>query len=565
MIMAQKDNTKQNNPISLNELPIQRIEDISKQIVAKSNNLFDELNKQFIDRMNKDREDAQYSKELVLQMRENKNNRLYKTPEDVNWINAGGYVWENGKVGYFIPFEHRTLGYDFIQPQFGGGQKDGKGLRFVQVHKDSSKMFAYPQSNDIIISSFGEYVLENWGKDLPELCQNYITGKYRKHVELWRKENYPNKMNKQTGLQILIDLKEAERDRWGKATIAEFLTADDNEKLNQCMNEYFNQFDNYIQIESNKEEKDLINFIKSGTVSNRWVNGKAGDFKDFDDNCLYRFCETDKELCHHLHEKQEQKNLPVLARGFVGWLIKHWENTPKDIFQGYYQAKSKQHKESHKNDLDSWKSDFDSRIEREFFDQYRAKEEQWVKQSKAIFDFISEPEVNKIKEYVRYYFEYVDAKITQQIADTEYNRDSNNNTDKPQYPLTLNVERVIKEQILPIWKSEVLENTPDDIFLKAIITADFSTYYVRDRMQKVGYFIYSLKQIMGEAWANDVISKLTNKNATLLNFQKRTIQQLKNVMKGIVIVNTTGNQFKIDTKTQYIDKTTNKPYYKATK
>jgi hypothetical protein len=408
MIMAQKDNTKQNNPISLNELSIQRIEYLTKQVLAKQDNLFDEPNKQIIDSMNKDREDAQYSKEQVLQMRGNDDRRLYKTPEAANCINAGGYVWENGKVGYFIPFQHRPLGNDFMPPQFGGGQKDGKGLRFVQVHKNSEP-FAYPQSNDIVISGFGEYVLENWGKDLLELCNKYTTGKYKKRVEQWRKDNYPAKMDKQTALQLLIDFKNAESNQWDKATISEFFTATDYVKLNQCMNEYFNWFDNCIQIENNKKEKDLINFIKSGTISNSWINGKAGCFNDFENNCLYRFCETDESCNAHLLKEEKQRKPPVLACGFVAWLIKHWGTDIQTIYSEYLQARINQYKNEHKNDADVFKRD----LEREFYDQYKAKEEQWVKQSEAIFEFISDAEVNQIKEYAQYYLEYASLQTPQ--------------------------------------------------------------------------------------------------------------------------------------------------------
>jgi hypothetical protein len=134
-----------------------------------------------------------------------------------------------------------------------------------------------------------------------------------------------------------------------------------------------------------------------------------------------------------------------------------------------------------------------------------------------------------------------------------------------QYSLTPEVKTVVKEQILPIWKKEILENTTDDIFFKAITTADFTYYYKKGQTQKVGYFIYSLKQIMGKVWVDEVVSKLNDTSATLLNFQKRTIPELKNAMKGITIVNTANNTFKIDTKTTFIDKTTGKPYWKAIK
>jgi hypothetical protein len=532
MIMAQENNTEQNNSlIYLNKLTIQRLENIA-QIIPKPNNLFDKLNKQIIDGMNKDREDAQYSKEQVLQMRKTNNNRLYKTPEDVNSINAGGYVWENGKCGYFIPFEHRGLGYDFMSPQFGGGQEDGKGLRFVQQHKDGELFVPY-KSNDIIISGFGEYVLENWGKDLSKLCSEYTTEKYKERVSQWRKDNYPEKADKQTGLQLLNELKEDEQSRWEKASISEFFTANDNEKLNQCMNEYFNWFSNCIQMETNKEEKKLINFIKSGTLSNSWVNGKAGLFRDFDNNCLYRFCETDEECSHRLQREQEQRNSPVLACGFVAWLIKHWGTDTQTIYSGYLQEKIDQYKNEHKNDADVFKRD----LEREFYDQYRAKEEQWVKQSEGIFDFISEPEANRIKEYVKYYFEYVcqsDTKTnpTPQPEAAEEGKANKVKAEQEQLD-KLKLDKKAESQVLGnynFWNN--LENSKErqytnifkDItehkFLEMVSTADFSELNKKGISQRVKCNVFVLSRLLNNReWGETAAEKL---NTTLADCQKRT-------------------------------------------
>jgi len=318
------------------------------------------------------------------------------------------------------------------------------------------------------------------------------------------------------------------------------------------MKDDLKQNNNPISLE---EEKDRINFIKSGTGSNHlWVNGKSGCFKDFDNNCLYRFCETDKNYNAYLLKEGEQKKLPVLACGFVAWLIKHWGTDTQTIYSEYLQARLNQYKAEHKNDIDV----FNRNLEREFYDQYRAKEEQWVKQSEAIFDFISESEVNRIKKYVQYYFAYVDskAKTTQLKAAAD---------EIPRYTLTPDVVDVIKKQILPIWKSDVLKNTLDDVFIEAIATANFSAYYQKKQRQKVGQFIYSLKKIMGDAWASDVISKLNDSSASLSKFQAhQPINTLKLAMQGITVVNSAGNQFKVDTKTQYTDKS-GKPYFKATK
>jgi hypothetical protein len=70
------------------------------------------------------------------------------------------------------------------------------------------------------------------------------------------------------------------------------------------------------------------------------------------------------------------------------------------------QTELNQHEAEQRNDADVFKRD----LEREFYGQYRAKEEQRIKQSEAIFDFISNHEKNLINDYVQNYFEYVKTK-----------------------------------------------------------------------------------------------------------------------------------------------------------
>jgi hypothetical protein len=136
-------------------------------------------------------------------------------------------------------------------------------------------------------------------------------------------------------------------------------------------------------------------------------------------------------------------------------------------------------------------------------------------------------------------------------------------TEIPSYSLTPEVKKVLTECVLPIWKSEVLENTTDDDFLKAITTANFSAYYREGKRQKVGYFIYSLIEIMGERWGNDVVCRLNDTKASLRTFQQHgTINKLKDAMKGFATVYNAGKKYKIDTKTEYKEKS-GRPYHKA--
>ncbi len=202
-----------------------------------------DLNQQIIDQLNKEKNDAQYTIEEVAHMKLNNDGRLYKSPTDI--LSSYGCVWENGSYGYFIPFEHRPLGLDFLQSQFGGGQKDGKGLRFVRQSKDRDKPFMGSQSNAIILSGFGEYVLENWGDNISTLCEKYTVTKFNRTKKLWETDNYPDEMNKIMALKILHDLGEAERDRWSKASIEGYLMPKDFNRLSQCVLYYFEWLDKF--------------------------------------------------------------------------------------------------------------------------------------------------------------------------------------------------------------------------------------------------------------------------------------------------------------------------------
>jgi|GEM_PF-5650392 len=417
--MAKKEDSKQDKPINWTQLSIQELEEITKHAITNQNYTFYGLNQQLLNNMKSSDQDAEYTKEEILQMREKNDKILYKSPAEI--ITSYGCAWENGKVGYFIPFDHEPLGLDFLPPQFGGGRSDGKGLRFVQSHKNNDKTFLLTQKNQIILSGFGEYVLTHWGQNLDELYVKYTNIKYKKLAEKWKNEHFPTKIDTLAKLNLLKELKNLELEKWHNATISSFLTTTDNDKLNQCMNGYFTWFDKCLQVEESKGEQEYIKNIKSGTITcgNGWVNSKSGQFRDFENDYQLRFCETDANGYHYLKNEVEQRKSPVLACGFVAWLIKHWGDDTVSIFNGYLQFRLNQYKSEHKNDADVFKRDLDT----EFYKQYKPKEEERVKQSEALFDFISELEVKRIKEYILCYFEYV-YELSNPLKIVEYTKES---------------------------------------------------------------------------------------------------------------------------------------------
>jgi len=154
----------------------------------------------------------------------------------------------------------------------------------------------------------------------------------------------------------------------------------------------------------------FIENIKSGRiiVGNRWANGKLGWFEDFNKDCQYRFCETDRNGHRDIEKLCEQKTGKVLACGFVGWIIRFWREDIGIVYSGYLQYRLNQYKNEHKFDLGVLERD----LECEFYNQYEKQEMEWVKQSEAIFEYITNEESDLIKSHVDYYFKYVNKSKT---------------------------------------------------------------------------------------------------------------------------------------------------------
>jgi hypothetical protein len=150
-----------------------------------------------------------------------------------------------------------------------------------------------------------------------------------------------------------------------------------------------------------------------------WANGKYEYIVDLENNCCFRFIEREK-----YPYPDQQKAQPIIACGFVGWLLKHKGNIASgnylldcfkekqtklnsvdstQIYDGYLKSRLEMYRKEHKGDLD-----FKRDLERDFYFIHKAQEMLLVKKSEALYDFLPERDVELIKEYVRYYFKYVD-------------------------------------------------------------------------------------------------------------------------------------------------------------
>ena len=241
---------------------------------------------------NEEIEQAKYSNDEVLLMRENNAHELYKSLYD---FNSRTCVWENGKYGHFVQFERTSL-----------TEKHGEGMRFVQLHKcidrisDDLFFLLWKENNKIIISGFGECVLRYWGNDLTTLCTKYTRIKYNETADQWKRDNYPNIINGKIELKLYDELKKTEKEKWGKSTIHEFFTQSDNEKLNQCMDVYFEWLDELINEIAWKQSEHTKEACQTKIGNDKESIGKAEQnrfsFRVASIERIYDFCISTKVL-----------------------------------------------------------------------------------------------------------------------------------------------------------------------------------------------------------------------------------------------------------------------------
>ena len=158
-------------------------------------------------------------------------------------------------------------------------------------------------------------------------------------------------------------------------------------------------------------KNDLIACVEREIYTD-WTNGKRGRFRDFYYNYEYRFCETDENGNSDLFTKQEQINSPVIACGFVAYLIKHREDGTEEIFNNYFNYAFLKYTEFCKHDPNAANRD----LENEFYCICWKFEEDLIKHSEALFEFITDEETNLIKTFVDNYKVFIQSKVNEYIV-----------------------------------------------------------------------------------------------------------------------------------------------------
>lgn len=143
-------------------------------------------------------------------------------------------------------------------------------------------------------------------------------------------------------------------------------------------------------------------------ITDKWMNGQVGEIIDIIGDGSYRFVDyiiegdviKKRYIC-----KEEELNCPVIATGIVGyWLHNRDKFAIKSLFESYYSLKMSQYEKEHENDNDAWNRD----LKKEFALRYHMPtEKKAIRSSEAIFEFLTEEDVQKIGNITKNYLQFI--------------------------------------------------------------------------------------------------------------------------------------------------------------
>ena len=168
---------------------------------------------------------------------------------------------------------------------------------------------------------------------------------------------------------------------------------------------------------------DTVSTLKSRS----WRNGQEGIIVNDGDNFEFRFI-PDKDEFFETYRRQpfSEHRLPLgllkrfqfIAGGIIGyWICHHLEDiSTTELFTNYYEVCKNKYNEEHKQDFTEWSRTLDE----EFAVSYHIKRElELIKESEAIFDFVSKADKVMINSLTSNYLAFVNNYISKKYPQNE--------------------------------------------------------------------------------------------------------------------------------------------------
>ena len=150
----------------------------------------------------------------------------------------------------------------------------------------------------------------------------------------------------------------------------------------------------------------LIENIQREAISNRWANNKGAQFEYDNERTHYRLIEITPDCKTYLVGRTQRNNIncPVIAKGFVAYLIRYWGKSEQLIFDNYYENGLNNFKRIESRKPGSSMRDLDA----EFYPIHISQEREFAKFSELIHPYLSNPDIELINQYTEAYFNYIE-------------------------------------------------------------------------------------------------------------------------------------------------------------
>lgn len=288
-------------------------------------------------------------------------------------------------------------------------------------------------SSDVVAAGIIAYWLYHRGeKDIPEIISDYYAFQKENYIKqqsikrcngtiVYEREFICSKFREEEKLRV--KLSEAIFQHLNQVEIdgLRLLVSNCYSYSDQQIERYYPDYKFKNQNISNRktEEESMIQYISKSTAKGYdlefqvWDNYKSGFIVDRND-CIYRFIAVDledlrsgKQNVHTLMADSNYLSSPFVALGFVGYLLKHYnEKNAEDIYEEYYTQEFERYK-CEKLKQPKTRSRY---IEKDFALQHKYEEEARILVSRIILEYLPPKDKKLIEDFMEDYMEFVKEK-----------------------------------------------------------------------------------------------------------------------------------------------------------
>jgi len=194
--------------------------------------------------------------------------------------------------------------------------------------------------------------------------------------------------------------------------------------------------------------KSLIPNVKEEATSNRWKNEKGAEFQYNETEIWYQIIELTPDLCTYIINpcERNKENCPVIALGFVAYLIHNWGKPETGMYTGFYERCLS----DFINKEEKLPGAFMRNLRNEYYKNHIEEENARVSYSQKIYPYLTDNDSKLISQYLESYFDFIKIKYGYQTPESSKH---------PEQHSILEIDRDLNIKIKqnPIFKPETIE------------------------------------------------------------------------------------------------------------